>query len=512
MCIEAHKEPRLLPCLHAFCTKCLQDLLDKIQGGEKLICPNCRGESDPPLSAKELPLDHAVQRALEFHSFTETAEEEKAGPCKNCEEEGEETVAYCSECGGGICDECVQLHKRRMKAFREHEYVLWEDLSEVSFDQRRGRNCEIHDFGVQLFCEECNSFICSMCLRERHMTHAESAVPLAEVREKRLAEVGKMKDTAERQFCLLEFRLEELRQMEAGLTDYPKNLELSITQTFGEYVLQLRVWCNQIITEARERCGQMAKTLSEQQTDTENAMERLKTGLQFAQRAVSCTRDDAVIEMSGMAINQLKGTVKDCEIAPPKRPLVFQKKKLSLGRLREIKEEDIEVHTPDYCFMNTDNRITVKFAVPMKSIPVIKILYGSQKQHSVTLTPTAPIVDNACSVDFFPRCAGKHTVEVWVGGAMCRRCDDAMVVRGAPQGTSDVQPGPDWRGDKTVVSGVVLVTEQDMAAPQGFGVLVEVDGEEQETFKVKVQWDSGDVIEYKWGNNDEYELELKTDP
>ena len=80
-----------------------------------------------------------------------------------------------------------------------------------------------------------------------------------------------------------------------------------------------------------------------------------------------------------------------------------------------------------------------------------------------------------------------------------------MVVWGVPEDASVVKPGPDWKGGEgNVTRGTVLSTEQDVTK----GALILGDGEEQESFKVKVTWDNGDVIEYEWGNNDEYELEL----
>ena len=505
VCLEPHKEPRVLPCLHVFCTKCLQRLLNEIGGGENLVCPNCRAECDPPLNAEEFPPDHAGQLSTELGRTFCEAEDEKGGPCKNCEEEGK-TDAYCGDCGGGICQGCVQLHQR-MKVFRDHKYTAWTDLSERNFKHlhRRQLTCRFHELAIQLFCEKCNRFICSLCLKETHSRHIESAKALEEVSAARRAEVKRLSDEAEKQFCVLESRLTELAQMEGGLANYPQSLELSITSTFEQYMQQIKLYCDQTLNEAHQRCMQMTKGLQSQKTDTEIAMEKLKTGIRFSKRADTCTNDDEIIEMSGLAINQLSSTMKEQDISPLKRPLVFEKGELKLGRLREIREGDINVEPPQFCFMNSENWITVKFLLPINTRPILKILYGSQKHRLVCRAPNEPI-ETACTLDFVPRCAGKHTIEVWVGGVMCKRCDDVMMVRGAPENASAVKPGPDWRGGGHVTRGTVLSTEQMELPRGGLGV----DGEE-ESFKVKVQWNTGDIIEYEWGNNDEYELELYLD-
>ena len=503
VCLEPPKEPRVLPCLHVFCTRCLQGLLDQIEGRE-LVCPNCRAEHDPPFRAEEFSL--FPQSSTELRSFCE-AEDEKAGPCKNCEEEVE-TTAYCGECGGGICADCVG-HHRKMKAYREHKYAAWTDISEGTFKlPRRQRTCNDHEMGIQMFCERCNVFICSLCLKERHVTHTEDTKPLSEVSEARQAEVRRMSEEAEKKVGVLESRLKELTQMERGLENYPDSLKLSITRTFENYMQQIKVFCDQTVNEAQYRCCEMMKGLSSQKEDAENAMTKLKTGIRFAKRAATCTADDEIIHIGGLVINQLKSTLKDYTVSPLRRPLVFEKGELKLGRLREIEEGDIHVEPPNFCFMNSVNSITVKFKLPINTRPAVKILYGSQKQQWVAFTPREP-TENECKVEFFPRCAGKHSIEVWVGGAMCKRCDDVMVVRGAPENASAVKPGPDWKGDGDVNRGTVLSAEQVPLV--GGHVMIDGDGEEQESFKVKVQWDTGEIVEYEWGNNDEYELELLLD-
>jgi hypothetical protein len=370
--------------------------------------------------------------------------------------------------------------------------------------KRQQRNCRIHDgLEIQLFCEECNRFGCSLCLKERHKNHLDSAKPLAEVSEKRRTEVGHMVEAAEKKLVICEKHLEGLDKIRMGMTDYPNSLQQSITAAFDGYMRKLRAWCDQQLAEASDRCSQIAKQVSAQQIDTVNAMDKLNTGIQFGKKAMSCTRSDEIIEMSGTATQQLKGAV-EYTVPLISRPLVFEKGNLQLGRLRDIEENDIRVKVPDYCFMDSANQIEVSFMLYVNTIPAVKILYGSQKQRSITLYPDAVLV-NDCKVTFSPRCAGKHTVEVWVGGVMCKRCDDVMVVRGAPPLASKVKPGPDWNDDrvkKSVTNGTVLKVER-LEQTHPFCL-----DEEEGSFEVHVQWDNEQVVCYQWGNSEEYQLEL----
>ena len=270
----------------------------------------------------------------------------------------------------------------------------------------------------------------------------------------------------------------------------------------------LDTWRKQKLTEARERYSELSKIISGQQTDATNAKAKLNTGIAYAKKVVSCTNSAEIIEMSRMGIEQLKQTMETCDISPLERPLVFERGVLSLGKLRDIEEGDIVVKPPDYCFMNIRNPIEVRFMLPVYTTPVIKVLYGSQKQCSLTLHPSKLAVDS-CMVDFFPQCAGKHSVEVWVGGVMCLRRNDVMVVRGAPELASKVKPGPDWHGDANVTTGMVLNAEQLPQNPRATCTFADEDDEDdEESFEVQVQWNTTDVIKYKWGNAAECEIEL----
>ena len=512
VCLEPPTEPRALPCRHVFCTKCLQGLLDDVkeEGAEYLVCPNCRDETAPPASVEELRFDYATQKSVECRSFCVTAAKQTEEPCKCCgkrDTADKEPAAYCSDCGGGqgcgICHDCVQLHLSHMH-FREHKFVDWKYFSVDTLKLKPLRKCPSHKLEIQLFCEQCKLFACSICLKERHKTHLDDTKPLEEVSEKRLAEVKQLRENAEKSLAACDKQLEGLQEIENGLAYYPNNLEQSIVSAFDEYMQKLSTWREQILTEAREKYSKLSKTISGQYTDTTNAKIKLNAGIELAHKAVSCTNSAEIIEMSGRAIEQLKQTMETCAISPLERPLAFERGELSLGKLRDIEEGDIQVKLPDYWIVTEKNKIKVCFMLPVYTTPVIKVLYGSQKQRSLILHPSKPAVDS-CTVDCIPRCAGKHSIEVWVGGVMCRRCNDVMVVHGAPDPTSKVKPGPDWHGDADVTTGAVLSAEQLEQCRRPFHMLKD---DEDESFEVKVQWNTGEEVKYKWGNDAECEIEL----
>ena len=63
VCLEQLKEPRSLPCLHSFCTECLQGLLGTRQA---IRCPCCNKETPVPNGVQDLPVDFKANSWLEI--------------------------------------------------------------------------------------------------------------------------------------------------------------------------------------------------------------------------------------------------------------------------------------------------------------------------------------------------------------------------------------------------------------------------------------------------------------
>ena len=118
LCEKPYRDPRLLPCLHAFCFDCLQkELDDSTDRQASLLCPTC---SEPiPLPIDELP--RHVYLLNQANTVRRLHELKAVGRCENCNGEGE-ACAFCYDCGLRICERCVQCHKTFV-VFREHTLV-----------------------------------------------------------------------------------------------------------------------------------------------------------------------------------------------------------------------------------------------------------------------------------------------------------------------------------------------------------------------------------------------------
>lgn len=103
ICLDTYEEPKLLPCFHIYCKKCLVRLpIRDTKGVLILTCPECRQVTPiPPGGVKDLKSAFYINRLLGI-----VQEEYKQEKLCCSEHADEELKLYCETCAKLICYEC----------------------------------------------------------------------------------------------------------------------------------------------------------------------------------------------------------------------------------------------------------------------------------------------------------------------------------------------------------------------------------------------------------------------
>ncbi len=128
LCGEKYKQPRVLHCLHVFCTSCLEKLLEETKEdaqskalplkSEGLTCTVCKHHS--PLSGKgveDLPLDTVMASLIDLAAMNDPQID-----CTSCKFKVN-AVARCSDCASFLCQNCTTAHQF-MRCFENHKVNL----------------------------------------------------------------------------------------------------------------------------------------------------------------------------------------------------------------------------------------------------------------------------------------------------------------------------------------------------------------------------------------------------
>ena len=175
VCLEDYTEPKVLACLHVFCKKCLERLVVQDAANRIVCCPNCRGTTRLPQDGvSQLQSAFYIHHLFEVRDILQKVSAADKTTCDKCGEG--EAKAYCRDCGGFVCQECITVHKKWKKDFAGHEISSLEDIEkEVAAlvpPKKVVMTCPTHPSKkLKLYCETCNELICRDCTVKAHRDH-----------------------------------------------------------------------------------------------------------------------------------------------------------------------------------------------------------------------------------------------------------------------------------------------------------------------------------------------------
>ena len=189
ICQDHFDEPKILPCCHYYCKKCIETERLVLRAGHNraFACPECRSETVLPQNDPNL-LQTAffVNRMKELHTKMEKAEGKVEALCEQCS--GDKATAFCRHCTEFICEECVKVHQK-MKAFSGHKVTSLEELKkgkskEILMKKPPPPTCTVHDEQMKIYCFDCNHLICRDCTMIDHKEHKYDFVKMTAPRTK----------------------------------------------------------------------------------------------------------------------------------------------------------------------------------------------------------------------------------------------------------------------------------------------------------------------------------------
>ena len=177
ICQEHYTEPKVLPCLHYYCKKCVLRLALRTATGKPFSCPECRCEATlPEGGVDELKTAFFVNRLKTTVAMMKQAPGKVEVKCELCSDSGDKAEAFCRQCAMFIRKNCIEHHKR-LKTNLTHEVASLEDLKQgrakpiVVKEDPASVKCTDHDEPLVIYCFDCDTFICCDCTMKDHRNH-----------------------------------------------------------------------------------------------------------------------------------------------------------------------------------------------------------------------------------------------------------------------------------------------------------------------------------------------------
>ncbi|CAG5048314.1 unnamed protein product [Parnassius apollo] len=368
LCKKELVEPRLLGCLHSFCTRCLQglpreeeiDVWNEVDDGtilsdpgesrsasgagsagsgyesdarnsgsdgsldlkpqkcgiftkkvsgktvQFLMCPTCGHETQLPAGGiLELPLNYVLLRKISF------ADNEDIGVlCDLCNSDNK-AESRCRQCLVSVCSSCGKDHGKQ-KSTTRHSLEPIEPPMKYCSQHPRSE--------LSVYCATCQQVICRDCSMISHAGHALASAARAAAERVRL-----LRDACERAKLVPENVDRAARTL---------NVEaLEADEHASQVEAEVRAWAEQykraVDAHTRALCAAAARARARQRQRTERTHQLLQQRADLAQHAVRFTeelvsegRQEEVLMLSGAALRRL-ARLTELRTPPARLPLRF---------------------------------------------------------------------------------------------------------------------------------------------------------------------------------------------
>ncbi|XP_051565984.1 tripartite motif-containing protein 45 isoform X1 [Myxocyprinus asiaticus] len=315
VCNRMFRDPKILPCLHTFCADCVRQLEpfsvhglngerlspeDELHGRSSVtvMCPECDSEVDLPTSGVDgLSTDHLALDEV----FAETLLIENSVLCDLCSDSN--AGKRCEVCCVNLCEFCSQAH-RRQKRTSSHSI---QSLQELKSQGRLTRPvlCSLHPGQeLRLFCEPCDLTVCLECAATFHRDHHCS--PAREV----ISRHGdRIKDLVVRSLRPRLSRLEEsLRRVDISqetLQTRTDTLAGEIRAFARGYASAVEAHCCSLLRSLEDVRLQRRNQLHLQKAQLQQALSDVRSGVDFAERLLTCGSDAEILSAKGVTLRRL---------------------------------------------------------------------------------------------------------------------------------------------------------------------------------------------------------------
>lgn len=311
--VAGNTSPKLLPCLHSFCEKCLMqkyeqqkdaatENTDNSSLNPRLKCPSCGQEF--LVSSNGIAGFLNNQFIMEAATGVET-EIEQLGQHKVCTSCEDDSCAgsYCTNCREWLCDACVQAHQR-VKVTRDHtiksksEYEkdtgLEQEDKPASSPGQKPLFCKMHPREqLRLFCATCDKLTCRDCQLVEHKDHRYQFIDEAASKHREV--MKKLLQYLKVNLGLLADTVKDVENVASRLEGKEKELEKDISKSVETIIKALKHRERVLVAELQGLVQTKLGLLAKQKKDLTQMSTILEHNHDFASYAIENGSDVSLL-------------------------------------------------------------------------------------------------------------------------------------------------------------------------------------------------------------------------
>ena len=343
-CEEFYSDPRMLPCLHSFCLKCLDKELEKQGSKDTLQCPSCEEKVALPVGGvSALPQDLRKAHESEIAHISSKVEDanEQCECCgrSNCGK----AIAFCVDCDEFLCKSCEEYHSKRRKTVKHTIVVTGERLSKGNEESTFSKfhqpqmPCPQHkDEVLKVYCMKCEKLICRDCMEFDHSDHRSQCNRVETVATRAMESLSACTEGSQGAVATLDGAIAECKKTMQQVESRKKEVDNAITRSLEQVREALLVQNEDIrLKKITSLEGQVSK------------LTRIRKGLSHASDMISAAESHTPAQQLSTKkaladrATQLQQEFKDSQLLPAENDTVLTtiadpdtiKKMIDIGRL-----------------------------------------------------------------------------------------------------------------------------------------------------------------------------------
>ncbi|MBN3307003.1 TRI33 ligase, partial [Amia calva] len=352
-------EPKLLPCLHSFCLRCIPQperqislQVPSVHGQDTQIvnvmrCPVCRQE----YKQTDLVDNYFVKDTSEVSNGSS---ENSSQVCTSCEDDAS-AVGFCVECGEWLCKTCIEAHQR-VKFTKDHKIRKKDDVSSgsVGTSGLRPVFCPVHkQEALKLFCETCDRLTCRDCQLLEHKEHRYQFLEEAFQNQKGIIETFMAKLQEKKNY--VQYSSAQVQNRIKEVNETHRKVEHEIKVAVFTLINEINKKGKSLLQQLESVTKERNVKLLHQQRDINSLAQQIMHVLGFANWAINSGTSTALLYSKRLITFQLRHILKArCDTVPPANgavrffcdPTFWAKNVVNLGNL-VIENKAPVVHPPN---------------------------------------------------------------------------------------------------------------------------------------------------------------------
>ena len=446
VCLDNYREPRVLPCLHAFCKMCLERLVSR--DGTSLTCPNCRRTTRVPQGGvSTLQSAFYIHHLVDVRDTLEKVKDAKTA-CEKCEES--DAKGYCRNCGKFVCQACINVHKK-WKEYSSHEIATIEEIQSEAAKllppKRVTMNCQKHPSEqLKIYCETCEQLVCRDCTVKAHRDHQYDLA--GDCFPKHRDSIMASLEPVKQQLGIVNQAVAEMDARSRRLNEQGDTIKRDIQTAVDQLHDTLEARKRDLIVQVDQMVKQTEKTLQSQREGYELAQTQLSSCLEFVEESLRTGSQEEILSMKEQVVERVHEMEKEFE--PRKyQPEPEQMLQFTHQHLVESCQRFGEVHMravcPEKCYA-TGEGAQRAIRGEMAALTLFTVDKDGKECVDCNIPITGELVcrsdgtvvhcevvekrNNSYALRYLPHSRGQHDLHIRVGGTHIRDSPMALMVEG----------------------------------------------------------------------------------